>query len=147
LEPTDVIDGTPDVNKPVTENQIRVYPPARELQLIDLSKRFLAAAHYWSLPAQFVGAKVNKFPNLLNKLTQFFCFKIFWFCYLYLWFYNVCLVVDRPGSIPRRVIPKDLKSWLPFLTFSVKRIAWILKVSNFACLWILAQGLKGHLYL
>ena len=58
LEPTDLIDGSPDIDKPITENQIRVNPPARELQLIDLSKRFLAAAHYWSLPAQFVGVKV-----------------------------------------------------------------------------------------
>ena len=60
LERSDLIDGGPDTTNPITQNQIRVNPPARELQLIDLSKRFLAAAHYWSLPAQFVGAKVRR---------------------------------------------------------------------------------------
>ena len=59
LEAADGIDGEPDTNQPITNSQIRVYPPAKELQLIDLSKRFLAAAHYWSLPAQFLGAKVS----------------------------------------------------------------------------------------
>lgn len=52
------IEGVPETSRPITENQIRVDPPSKELQLIDLSKRFLAAAHYWSLPAQFLGAKV-----------------------------------------------------------------------------------------
>lgn len=60
LEPAEVEGGDPTpVSEPINKNQIVVNPAARELQLIDLSKRFLAAAHYWSLPAQFLGAKVE----------------------------------------------------------------------------------------
>nr|XP_039259403.1 basement membrane-specific heparan sulfate proteoglycan core protein-like isoform X1 [Styela clava] len=58
-------DPTP-ASEPINRNQIVVKPAARELQLIDLSKRFLAAAHYWSLPAQFLGAKINSYGGTLT---------------------------------------------------------------------------------
>jgi len=60
LEPAEVEGGKPGTPEPINSNQITVNPAAKELQLIDLSKRFLAAAHYWSLPAQFLGAKVSR---------------------------------------------------------------------------------------
>nr|XP_018666843.1 basement membrane-specific heparan sulfate proteoglycan core protein [Ciona intestinalis] len=67
LEPKEKsTNGGPPPDLPVTSNQIFTNPAAKELQLIDLSKRFLAAAHYWSLPAQFVGAKINSYGGTLE---------------------------------------------------------------------------------
>nr|CAB3254668.1 basement membrane-specific heparan sulfate proteoglycan core protein-like [Phallusia mammillata] len=66
LEPAEIEGGVPGSPEPINSNQITVNPAAKELQLIDLSKRFLAAAHYWSLPAQFLGAKINSYGGTLK---------------------------------------------------------------------------------
>jgi len=51
---------------PVNKNQIKVNPGSNEVQLIDLSKRFLAAYHHWSLPAQFLGSKIESYGGTLK---------------------------------------------------------------------------------
>jgi len=51
---------------PVNKNQIKVDPDTNMLMLIDLSKRFLAKAHYFALPAMFTGVKIGSYGGTLK---------------------------------------------------------------------------------
>jgi dystroglycan 1 len=42
---------------PVRNTQIHINPASGQLELVDLSKRFMKAAQYWSMPEEFAGYK------------------------------------------------------------------------------------------
>jgi len=58
-------DGKPP-KSPVNKNQVKVDPDTKMLMLIDLSKRFLARAHFYSLPAIFTGVKIGSYGGTLS---------------------------------------------------------------------------------
>ena len=50
---------------PVRNTQIHINPASGQLELVDLSKRFMKAAQYWSMPEEFAGYKVPRLIVIL----------------------------------------------------------------------------------
>ncbi|XP_046725155.1 basement membrane-specific heparan sulfate proteoglycan core protein isoform X3 [Silurus meridionalis] len=69
--------GTPP---PLSSTQLMVNPEEEELQLVDLSRRFLDLESYWTLPRQFLGSKVDSYGGYLK--------------------YKVSYLLQRDGSEP-----------------------------------------------
>ncbi|KAM9297026.1 LOW QUALITY PROTEIN: basement membrane-specific heparan sulfate proteoglycan core protein [Gastrophryne carolinensis] len=56
---------------PLSSNQLQVDPAAEEFQLVDLSRRFLSHDSYWTLPAQFLGNKVDSYGGGLSYKVRY----------------------------------------------------------------------------
>ncbi|XP_063001421.1 basement membrane-specific heparan sulfate proteoglycan core protein [Elgaria multicarinata webbii] len=59
--------GTP----PLSSTQLQIEPGLQEFQLVDLSRRFLAHDSFWTLPAQFLGNKVDSYGGYLRFKVRY----------------------------------------------------------------------------
>ncbi|KAM4703219.1 basement membrane-specific heparan sulfate proteoglycan core protein [Rhinophrynus dorsalis] len=56
---------------PLSSNQLQIDPAAEEFQLVDLSRRFLSIDSYWTLPALFLGNKVDSYGGSLSFKVRY----------------------------------------------------------------------------
>ncbi|XP_069467045.1 basement membrane-specific heparan sulfate proteoglycan core protein isoform X3 [Ambystoma mexicanum] len=55
----------------LSSNQLLIDPNLEEFQLVDLSRRFLSHDSFWTLPAQFLGNKVDSYGGSLSFKVQY----------------------------------------------------------------------------
>ncbi|KAG2459685.1 PGBM protein, partial [Polypterus senegalus] len=56
---------------PLTSSQILINPDYEEFQLVDLSRRFLNLESFWTLPAPFLGNKVDSYGGFLSYKVRY----------------------------------------------------------------------------
>ncbi|CAJ0956021.1 unnamed protein product [Ranitomeya imitator] len=56
---------------PLSSNQLQIDTTVEEFQLVDLSRRFLSHDSFWTLPAQFLGNKVDSYGGSLSYKVRY----------------------------------------------------------------------------
>ncbi|XP_077116591.1 basement membrane-specific heparan sulfate proteoglycan core protein isoform X3 [Ranitomeya variabilis] len=56
---------------PLSSNQLQIDTAVEEFQLVDLSRRFLSHDSFWTLPAQFLGNKVDSYGGSLSYKVRY----------------------------------------------------------------------------
>ncbi|KAJ8258762.1 hypothetical protein COCON_G00177740 [Conger conger] len=56
---------------PLSSNQFQINLESQELQLVDLSRRFLSLDSHWSLPRQFLGNKIDSYGGFLRYKVRY----------------------------------------------------------------------------
>ncbi|KAG9353051.1 hypothetical protein JZ751_017627 [Albula glossodonta] len=56
---------------PISRNQFQIDTEAEELQLVDLSRRFLSLESHWTLPRQFLGNKIDSYGGFLRYKVRY----------------------------------------------------------------------------
>ncbi|XP_047235897.1 basement membrane-specific heparan sulfate proteoglycan core protein isoform X4 [Girardinichthys multiradiatus] len=56
---------------PLSSTQLLINPEMEELQLVDLSRRFLSLESYWTLPYRFLGNKIDSYGGSLKYKVRY----------------------------------------------------------------------------
>ncbi|KAJ8412020.1 hypothetical protein AAFF_G00142870 [Aldrovandia affinis] len=56
---------------PLSSNQFQINPEAEELELVDLSRRFLSVESHWTLPRQFLGNRIDSYGGFLRYKVRY----------------------------------------------------------------------------